>query len=315
MRTSKLESIFAVILASTSIGARGGCGPCPDQHEAFPILPPANGDASSTIDVPKDAGTLSRDACVSLCDASDVISCTYEEPGGVPTMHCVRPSYCGAGRRTAGVRGPRRRARSSDEIVGAWLAGAAHLEATAVIAFERLERELEAHRAPERLRARARTSAREEVRHARMVGAMARRRGAQIERPRVSGRQPVRTLAGVARENAVEGCVREAYGALLATWQARSARDARERDVFAQIARDETKHAALAWSVAAWADRRLSMGERRRVRRAFDRAWQVLDTELAAPPPRALVREGFLPPAKLARAWLAALARAFERGV
>lgn len=57
----------------------------------------------------------------------------------------------------------------------------------------------------------------------------------------------------ITRENAVEGCVRETFGALIMQWQAAHARDASVRRAFARIAADETRHAALSWSVARWA--------------------------------------------------------------
>jgi hypothetical protein len=77
-----------------------------------------------------------------------------------------------------------------------------------------------------------------------------------------------RSLEEIAIENAVEGCVRETYGALLATWQARQASDAGVRAAMTVIAEDETRHAALSWSVAKWLDRRLNRDERHRVEQA-----------------------------------------------
>ena len=53
----------------------------------------------------------------------------------------------------------------------------------------------------------------------------------------------MRELEAIAIENAVEGCVRESFGALLATWQAKTAGDARVRAAMKRIARDETRHA------------------------------------------------------------------------
>ncbi|MDQ3370499.1 MAG: ferritin-like domain-containing protein, partial [Myxococcota bacterium] len=62
---------------------------------------------------------------------------------------------------------------------------------------------------------------------------------------------PCRSLAAIAHENAIEGCVREAYGALVATYQAERAAPAL-RAVFRRIAADERRHAALAEDVHAW---------------------------------------------------------------
>jgi hypothetical protein len=70
---------------------------------------------------------------------------------------------------------------------------------------------------------------------------------------RVAVSAPVqRSLEQLAVENAVEGCVRETYGALLATWQARAAAEPRVRAMMAAVAVDETRHAQLAWDLDAW---------------------------------------------------------------
>jgi len=154
---------------------------------------------------------------------------------------------------------------------GRLLAVMAQLEAASVSAFTHLARELRAHGAPGELEARALDASRDEVRHARTVSRLARRHGARV--PKVRGeRQRVRALEDIAVENAVEGCVRETFGAAVAMVQAQTARDASVREAFARIAVDETRHAELAWAVAEWLDTRLSPEERDRVRRARARA-------------------------------------------
>jgi hypothetical protein len=62
----------------------------------------------------------------------------------------------------------------------------------------------------------------------------------------------VRTLADIARENAVEGCVRETYGALVAAHQGAYATDSQLRHAMGEIASDEMRHAALSYAVHAW---------------------------------------------------------------
>ena len=74
-----------------------------------------------------------------------------------------------------------------------------------------------------------------------------------------------RSLVEVAADNAAEGCVRETFGALVATLQARRAADPIVRNAMRSIAIDETRHAALSWELAAWAHARMSPLERRRV--------------------------------------------------
>jgi hypothetical protein len=126
---------------------------------------------------------------------------------------------CAIGRRPAGLLVAQAPVR---EGLGALFARIARLEAASVPAFERLEEELRAFGAPAALLAGCRRAARDEIRHARTMTALARRHGAEPEVPVLSAIAP-RDLETIARENAVEGCVRETYGALVATHQAMNA--------------------------------------------------------------------------------------------
>jgi hypothetical protein len=69
-----------------------GCGTCPNIDETLPILPPAN-DAAAPFDLPK-TGDLPLADCRKWCDSGDVISCSFDTPGQLPTMHCVLPASC-----------------------------------------------------------------------------------------------------------------------------------------------------------------------------------------------------------------------------
>ncbi len=153
------------------------------------------------------------------------------------------------GRRPEGLRFAGRASTDTDEI-GAQLAAMAELEAASVPAFERLARELAMHGAPDDLVRRAQAAMRDEVRHATAMTALAARFG-HVPRAVDAPVLPSRPLAAIARENAIEGCVREAYGALVATYQAESAMP-ELRTAFRAIARDERRHAALAEDVHAW---------------------------------------------------------------
>jgi hypothetical protein len=145
--------------------------------------------------------------------------------------------------------------------LGAFFATSAQLEAASIYAFERLARELSALDAPAELVAAAARSALDEVRHARAMTELARRWGAEPSAPRVA-RLPLREPFAIALDNAVEGCVRETYGALLAHHQALSARDPQVRAAMAAIAEDETRHALLSWQVASWLEPRLPVAAR-----------------------------------------------------
>jgi hypothetical protein len=105
----------------------------------------------------------------------------------------------------------------------------------------------------------------------------------------------VRPLDAVARDNAVEGCVHELYGALVALWQAYAARDPAVRTTMRSIALDEARHAALAWDVGRWADGELPAAQRRAVRRHRRDAAFALFSRVPVEPPPELVRDAGLP--------------------
>jgi hypothetical protein len=99
----------------------------------------------------------------------------------------------------------------------------------------------------------------------------------------------------MAIENAIEGCVRETYGALVTMWQGRTAADAQFRRAVRRIGRDEVQHAQLAWEVHRWAHQRLSRAARRDVERARADAIHKLRAELLRSPPAPLARALGLP--------------------
>jgi hypothetical protein len=221
-----------------------------------------------------DAGTV---AFWPLPDAGDPCApCGFETKTGVFCGTCaLTDTPCGtayrcsvaecatfcSGRRTAGAQPL---VLAAGDATAEWLARMANLEAISVPAFARLERELAAHGAPERLLAGARRARLDEERHARMMSELAWARGARVAAADVA---PIalRPLEDVARENAVEGCVRETIGAAQAREAAKLTADAQLARVLAAIAVDETRHANLAWAVDAWARARLSPAARRRV--------------------------------------------------
>jgi hypothetical protein len=90
----------------------------------------------------------------------------------------------------------------------------------------------------------------------------------------------VRALEAIARENAVEGCVRETWGAVVALRQSRLATEPSVRAAMRRIARDEVRHAELAWAVDAWVRPRLARAARKRVRDARSAAVAELSREV-----------------------------------
>jgi hypothetical protein len=177
-----------------------------------------------------------------------------------------------------------------------------------VDAFLHLRDELRAHGASPDLLASALQAARDEVRHARVTGDLARKFGAVPTEPRVDV-MAIRDLDVIARENAAEGCVRETFGALVATYQAEAAGDPDVARALTAIAEDETRHAALAWRIAAWADARLGDAARARVRAARAAAVRELRAELDVAVPETLSTVAGVPRRAQALELLAGLER------
>jgi len=201
----------------------------------------------------------------------------YEQddlPG--PSFNCFS---CIEGRRPEGYVEP-----VMEATVAGWLAHAADLEHVSIAAFQILQRELAHHGAPGPLVAEAAKAEADEVRHARMMGNLAVREGATLSPSQVSVRAP-RPLFEVALENAVEGCIRETYGAVVAGYQAEHASRLDVRKLMASVYRDETSHAELAWSVHEWIMPRLTADERARVEEAMHVAIAELTASAAVPVP------------------------------
>jgi hypothetical protein len=198
-------------------------------------------------------------AHLTKCELTDVA------PGAPPDWIRLHVEFdvdydCMGGRRPGGFVERAGRATTA----AAWLARAAAVEAASVTAFERLVRALIRLHAPRDLVASARRAIGDEIRHARVVGGLARRMGAVVDAPVIADvAEP--TPVEIARENAVEGQVAETLGVLVATCQGRAANDPAMRAVFGAIARDEARHAALAYRLGTWLEPRLTATERAQV--------------------------------------------------
>ncbi|HEY7371565.1 MAG TPA: ferritin-like domain-containing protein [Polyangia bacterium] len=226
--------------------------------------------------------------CGVVTDAADAGDASADPDAGTQPSLDLHVAYsyspCGPspGRRPAGFAARRRCTKGSQ--IGRWFADVAVLEAASVPAFRRLAAELTAHGAPAPLVSAARRAAGDEVRHYRLTAAVARQGGAEARPPRVR-RAPVRSLVAMAAENAREGCVRETFGAATAAFQARHAADPRLRAVMTAIARDEARHALLAWEIDAWARAALPPSGARRLSSARAAAARALESEIASAPP------------------------------
>jgi hypothetical protein len=166
--------------------------------------------------------------------------------------------------------------------LGAFFAELARLEAASIDAFDRLRDELVEHGAPDDLVLAAERSRQDEVDHARVMTRLARRHGASpssVSR----GTRRRRPLAEIARENMVEGCIRETFGALIAAWQASHSPDPEIAAALDRIARDELRHAALSWAIAKWSESSLSDEERASIAAAREAAIADLLDEAERP--------------------------------
>jgi len=186
---------------------------------------------------------------------------------------------------------------------GAWLARAAHLEASAVVAFQVLIRELIVHGAPDALIEACRDARDDEIRHAREVGAVAERLGGCVPPVQVD-EQPVRSLVELALDNACEGLVRESFGAAVGLWQAQHAQDPHVRRVMARVAQDEIRHAELSRALHTWLWPQLTPAQQDRVHRARQQAVQDLSRSALERTPSATTRALGLPTGEQARALL-----------
>jgi hypothetical protein len=259
------------------------------------VLISAIGDLSRCNEIcPNPTGQIQGCEIVQSADAAPEAAATLPESGTPVTVVCT---LCQPGRKPAGLRKVSQ--WRGGNVVGAYFAQAAHFEAASVFAFHRLRDELRALGAPRSLVCAAERAAKDEMLHAQMVGGLARRGKGVPLGPRVARRRR-RSLAAIAIENAVEGCVRETYGALVAHWQARRSKDVAVRTAMARIAVDETRHAALAWAVARFLDRRLDDRARRRVADARRGAAKDLSLEAGVELHRDLIGQAGLPPARAA---------------
>ena len=281
-------------------------------------------DAGDATDASVDGGALDPATCEIDCTrACQSVSVSgmgiYRRggngglPGGGGPGTCERASatevscvaYVPCGRRTDGQRD-----LDPGHGVAAYLVRAAFLEAQSVGAFERMAIELRAHGAPTGLVRGAERSAREERAHARAMAALCESRGAAVTELEEAPTS-VRDLRALAMENAIAGCARETWGALLALHQATRADDADVRAAMGDIARDEVRHAALSWALHRWAMARLDPTDRGEVEAALEGAWDDLESTLSFAPPAALVGPLGLPDAATALP----LARALRSGL
>lgn len=308
MRTlsSHSKKILLAITATLSVMSTAGSPCCGSptrtiQGKHALALADAGAFPGETANMLLPDGGVSSARCDAICgpskDSTESFECELVPDAGNKEVQCIRVyDVCN---QPSGRRPPRHRTRvvQASSEAGAYFAQLADLEAASVDAFEIVAGDLARFGAPKWMQNEAMRAARDERRHARTMSKLARARGGRVRR-RSRTRTHVRDLFTFALENAVEGCVRETYGALLAWHQAIHARDADVRAAMQAIAHEETRHAAFARAMHAWTMKRLSARERAKIERAMDDAKTTLDLRMSP----ALRRDVGLPDRDLSRA-------------
>jgi rubrerythrin len=133
------------------------------------------------------------------------------------------------------------------------------VEWASVPAFCELAQQLKASGAPEGLIARAREAAADELRHAAIsaqtAAALAVVPALGLDPPSGSDRAVASGRAGIVRlavESYLDGCIGEGTAAAVAAREADRAGDADIASMQRTIARDEARHAELAWDILDW---------------------------------------------------------------
>jgi rubrerythrin len=223
---------------------------------------------ASSTDVPGGFDALGMVSDSGTCETFTTQSRLSVSPeGSVAEVESVSSTRitCPVGRRPAGLAPPATTQKTTP--VADLFAEIARLEASAVAAFDVMIGELTELGAPPVLVTAARRARADEVRHTEMMGEICRAYGVEPMAPEIAAPQR-RTPFEIALENAVEGCVRETYGSLVAAHQALKAMDPRVARAMEIIADDEIRHAELSWALAAWLEPRLSDEERARIEAA-----------------------------------------------
>ena len=309
MRYPGLASTFRNLVLIAAAAAPG-CAPpyeCNDIVGSLALRAPLDADLQALVDACRAHASSCEALCIELIvrersypwsdDGETVVACVLDQAASPDPI--ARWSYtpaCIGGRRPAGY------ARADHDLatLGGFFAEQARLEAASVIAFDELAIALAAHRAPRLLIDACRRAAADEAVHAILCARIARQHGATPRMVTRAAPAAIPTLEALAHANAVEGCVREGWAALVATWQAGAAVDPAIRAAMQRIAPDETAHATLSRAIDRWARRRLSAAAIARLDAARACEIQSLVAAAAQPVPAALVAAAGLPDATTA---------------
>ena len=299
----RLRELLSTLAATTSLAA---C--CLDDHDwvhqTYMMPAMAQGMLGELI-----TRCRTGDDCEPLCRYHWTTLSMNNPEGDTEVRDCARDgetirydgyATCVAGRRPRGFAVP----RPHGNVVGAYFAAQATLEAASVQAFYDVLADLIALGAPVALRAAAMRAISDEIRHTYLCRSLARRYGVDVTVPPTMAARR-RSLRELAVDNVVEGCVRETFGAVIAAHQAMHATDPVIRAAMQVIAPDEAAHGLLALSIHDWLAPQLEPDERALLAEHERRARE----ELVGPVHPELVRVAGLPDAAVQRALFAAVRR------
>ena len=225
------------------------------------------------------------------------LSCTYEY-----SIACV------GGRLPNGL--DVQASMESQHEVGAYFAQLAYLEEAAVLAFDFVIEELKQLGAPQVLIEQSLAAKQDEIEHTILATQLAKRYGATPP-PVEASTFTMRPLVEIAIDNQREGCVRETYGSLMGMWQSMTSIDPVVRAVMERIALDESRHAALSWSISEWLTPQLSETEQNTCRQVLHETLTQLRTELATSPSKDMITYAGFPTHEQAQQLLDGLQRQY----
>ena len=281
------------------------------------IMNPGCGGRAFACQTPTDACAAQTDCGGEVCTRGDFgASLSPNAPSFCSGPQCVigRPFLIAGAERLAPAvaRGdwyPAERAGSAEATLSPALREAVHrgwldqalMEHASVAAFARFSLQLLALGAPAELCSQAASAMQDEIAHARDCFELARRHSDSDVGPGpldLTGALDTTELEAIVLGTIAEGCIGETVAAIEAAEALAHCEDEAARATLARIARDETRHAELAWQFVAWA---LEVGPatlRERARAAFAQAEQV--DPLPVPPSALdlqLARHGLIAPA------------------
>jgi len=298
VRPSLRSTLIKLVVAAAPLAAAGCLSeyedPCPPVKREVRLDNPVPTDLAHLVQACVDDETTCLDLCqlVVMQNWSDfVTSCTVTHDATGHDLHLTTQCLNVGGRRPAGLARAR---KVKAGITGRYLARAAWFEAASIHAFVSLARQLARYNAPVALRDAAKRAAVDEIQHARLMGALARARGATPPPVEIE-KQGRRSLESIAIENVTEGVVGETWAALIAFWQATHATDPTLRATYATSAEDELRHAELSIEIDTWAKSKLRSAARRRVEAARTKALAKLARNVKTTVPAALVAELGMP--------------------